>query len=144
MTRITDPDALFCYGTLCFAAIIRAVIGRVPQSIEATLPGFVCYQLHGASYPAIIPMPGDTAAGVLYKGISDKELRSLDKYEGREYLRKQIEVCDASGQLHNAWGYVLAPGYYHRLKKQPWSRQAFAKHEMAQYITRHGWRTRGQ
>ncbi len=134
---------LFCYGTLCFPEIMYSVIGRVPDMVEARLPGFICYELHGASYPAIVPERQGSVNGLLYTGLGVKELRCIDKYEGKQYLRAQIDVMDGEGKTQTAWGYILAPGQYHRLKKQPWCRHKFAKYELDKYIIRHGWRSRG-
>lgn len=132
---------LFCYGTLCFPAIMHAVIGRVPDAVEASLADYQCYALHGASYPAIIPENNACVNGLLYLGLDIKELRCIDRYESRQYLRVQVDVMDSAGNVHTAWGYLLAPGEYHRLKKQPWQRDKFAKNELGKYIIRHGWRS---
>jgi gamma-glutamylcyclotransferase (GGCT)/AIG2-like uncharacterized protein YtfP len=135
---------LFCYGTLCFPEVMHSVIGRVPASVEASLADFACYRLHGASYPAIIPEQHGVVNGLLYTGLAMKELRCIDIYEGRQYLRAQVNITYAEGAVKTAWGYLLAPGQYYRLKKQPWCRDKFAKDELDKYIIRHGWRSRGR
>ena len=134
---------LFCYGTLCFPEIMFSVIGRVPNSVEARVPGFTCYELHGASYPAMIPDQQGSVNGLLYTGLGIRELGCIDKYEGKQYLREQVAVMYGEGKTQTAWSYLLTPGQYHRLKKQPWCRRKFAKNELDKYIIRHGWRSRG-
>lgn len=133
-------SALFCYGTLCFPDIMRAVSGTVPTGTQATLGNYVCYQLYGVNYPAIVPAPGASVSGILYRNLQPQQLRCIDRYEGNQYNRTIVEVTDSEGQVHKVWSYVLAQVYYHRIKRQTWELDKFAKCYLAKYIRRHGWR----
>ena len=133
-------SALFCYGTLCFPQVIRSVIGTVPDSIAVRLEGYACYEVYGVTYPAIIPEHTATVAGIMYLGLDARQLKSIDNYESMQYERLPVHVVDNEGKLHKAWSYVLAPGQYHRIKKQPWSIERFAKNDLDKYISRQGWR----
>jgi len=119
---------------------MRAVTGVVPVAINACLENFVCYQLCGVDYPAIIPQAGAMVQGTLYTGIGAGELRSIDQYESYEYNRIRVRVKDSEGSWHVAWSYVLSPAHYRRIKRQSWSPDAFAKYQIEKYICRHGWR----
>lgn len=131
---------LFCYGTLCFPAVMRAVTGRVLPACQARLFDYACYQLHGELYPAIVPQKGTQVSGLLYTQLTRRELRLIDSYEGEQYLRQRLEVMDADSQLHQAWGYVLKPTCYQRIKMKHWSAELFAKNRPGKYIRQAGYR----
>ena len=45
---------LFAYGTLEIPAVMRAVVGIEPPSVEATLHGYARFLVKGATFPGII------------------------------------------------------------------------------------------
>lgn len=140
---MATSSSLFCYGTLSFPEVMCAVIGTVPDSIEARLAGYACYEIYGVSYPAIIPQQGITVSGTMYLGLGTRQLKLIDRYESTQYKRLLVRVVDNKDNLHSTWSYVLAPDQYHRIKKQPWLRSRFAKNDLDKYISQHGWRRAG-
>jgi gamma-glutamylcyclotransferase (GGCT)/AIG2-like uncharacterized protein YtfP len=116
--------SLFVYGTLMDDATRRRVTGAELVSVPATLHGYRRYALQGRAYPAIVPEPGATVAGQLLRGLSERALSRLDAYEGREYVRRRVQLtCDDDATV-SAWTYVLAGRYRARLAVRDW--QAFS------------------
>ena len=120
---------LFCYGSLTYAPIMRAVLGRLPSACRATMPGYTCIALAGEPYPALVPCNGTHVQGVVYLGLSPGSLRLLDNYEGELYRRVRVRPTLADGTRLEAWTYVLGMRYYHRKAHGRWSMQRFiARH----------------
>ncbi len=122
----TAPDALFAYGTLCFAEVMRRMGGRVPAGERAVLPGHRCRLLCGEPFPAVVPDPGEDTPGILYRGVDRELLARLDQYEGEWYQRAIRRVHLATGTAP-AWVYLLAPGHAHRLSTLPWRPEVFRR-----------------
>lgn len=132
--RLSMPEQLFCYGTLCFEEVMRRVSGAVPRSAPALLEGYACYALVGLAYPGIVPRQGAQVAGVLYLGLGRAQFAKLDAYEGGEYRRQRVWVNLGPTQRVQVWTYVLQPRYYHRLSDQVWSLAQFAGKQLTQYL----------
>jgi gamma-glutamylcyclotransferase (GGCT)/AIG2-like uncharacterized protein YtfP len=128
------PDHLFCYGTLCFADVMRRVSGTLPKSTPAMLLDYACYALLGLAYPGIVPRPGAQVGGLLYQGLSRAQLARLDAYEGAQYRRLRIWVNLGSERRVRAWTYVLQPRYYHRLTDRTWSLERFGREQLTRYL----------
>lgn len=127
---------LFVYGTLMTPAVMRAVIGRVPPHAPAVLPGYRRYGLRGRVYPVVVPERGASVAGVLYTGLSPRELARLDRYEDAFYRRVEVTVRDAAGRERRAWCYVLRPRSRVRLANRPWQHERFVRSALQNYLAR--------
>lgn len=85
-------DRLFCYGTLRDPTVIAALLGRVPQARPAVLPGHRRGLLAGRPWAGVAPAAGSDVIGTLYAGLTARELRRLDHYEGADYRRATIRL----------------------------------------------------
>jgi nudix-type nucleoside diphosphatase (YffH/AdpP family) len=74
--------SLFIYGTLCHLPLLQAVLGRVPQAVEAELPDHGVYWAAGHDFPVIVEQPGGVARGLLLPDLSSDDMARLDYYEG--------------------------------------------------------------
>lgn len=102
---------LFVYGTLRDPEMLAAVIGRkVPasQRLGARAPGYRAAFLAGRSYPALVPGRG-RARGFVLLGLSGEEMDRLDRFEGEEYRRAEIEVVVADGVIAAEAYFAVAP-----------------------------------
>lgn len=99
---------LFVYGTLLREAIQRKVIGRIPASQPATLNGYHRLRMLDKPYPVIRPSPNAKVNGRLLGGLTHRQLRQVDRYEGKEYRRKRVRVRLPDGSHRHAWTYVAA------------------------------------
>jgi gamma-glutamylcyclotransferase (GGCT)/AIG2-like uncharacterized protein YtfP len=100
--------SVFAYGTLQNPRILSAVIQRVPRigPIPCTAKGLRVYPIEGEYYPAgyLVNDQSVCASGTLWRGLSDKDLELLDRWEGDEYTRECINVCIEEDQ--KVWVYV--------------------------------------
>ncbi|KAE8266234.1 hypothetical protein A4X09_0g6112 [Tilletia walkeri] len=105
----------FFYGTLVHPAILERVIGNPGAHLRvrnALLPAHATWHVQKVDYPALVPISerrpqqqhpsssSDTDAeivvpGTLVSGLTDRDLRYLDLFEGDEYVRKEVDVRPA-------------------------------------------------
>ncbi len=85
-------DRLFCYGTLRDPAVIAALLGRVPRSRRAVLGEHRRGLLADRPWVGVAPAAGSAVEGVLYGGLSERELGLLDRYEGADYRRTTVRL----------------------------------------------------
>jgi len=127
---------LFVYGTLMTPAVMRVVIGRVPRHGPAVLPHHRRHGLRGRVYPVVVPEHGASVAGMLYTGLSPRELARLDRYEDAFYRRVEVTVRDATGRERAAWCYVLRPQSRIRLANRSWQQDHFERTALRGYLAR--------
>ncbi len=99
---------LFLYGTLRDPDLLAAVIGRAidwRNVLTAVAPGHTTIYYDNRVYPALVPAPGRTAAGLLILGFSAADLRLIDAFEGTEYRRAILPVI-VEDELHEADVYL--------------------------------------
>ncbi len=126
--------AVFTYGTLMTASIMRGVTGHSFQSVAATLHGFARYSVREENYPGIIEETGASVAGILYTGVDAISLERLDRFEGDMYRRIAVEVLDSRGSRLTAFTYLVREAYRQMLTKRPWDPEAFRKSGMNDFL----------
>lgn len=91
---------LFFYGTLRYAPLLELVLGHLPQTEPARLPGHAAVWAEGQAFPLIVPREGAAAEGVLVRGLSEEDRAALDYYEGGfVYSTRQMTVETAAGPV---------------------------------------------
>ena len=100
-------DRLFCYGTLQIPEVIKAVTGRTHVGVTARLFDYAIYRVKNAGYPGVIYSPDKETTGVLYSGVTEKELKILDLFEGDLYERICLDAIGHNGNNQRAWVYVV-------------------------------------
>ncbi|MFS0691772.1 gamma-glutamylcyclotransferase family protein [Streptomyces nitrosporeus] len=124
------PDALFCYGTLQFDAVLRALLGRVPQKTPAFVPGYRAAALEGRVYPGlVVGPPTNLASGVLLTDLSDKEWRILDAFEDARYELRELSLANGG----RGWAYVWPTG---GVRGDDWDAAAFEAQHLVAYAAR--------
>ena len=105
LDRFLSPGSmpLFTYGTLLFPEVLRALIGRVPQSHVASADGWRVAALKNRTYPGLVATPGGIAHGRLLTGLSDDEWCLLDNFEDRKYELRQMTLLGGQNSLAYVW-----------------------------------------
>lgn len=105
------PTTLFVYGTLKRRAPRRQhpLLRDARYLASASIRGAL-YDL--GEYPGLIRTSRDRQriAGELYalpEETATEMLRVLDRYEGREYVRRRVYVTLSNGKRRAAWAYLL-------------------------------------
>ncbi|RAY14951.1 gamma-glutamylcyclotransferase [Actinomadura craniellae] len=128
---LRESEPLFVYGTLRFPEVLQALLGRVPNRAPAEAPGLRVVALPGRVYPGLIPGAG-IARGLLLTGLTVREQRVLDDFEGPEYERRRIGLGDG----RHAAAYLWDPDADHL--DEEWSPQDFARRHLDDYVDRLG------
>lgn len=125
---------LFCYGTLMYAPVMCLVCGAVPPMEAVTLPDYVRLSVSGKPFPGVICKPGSVVHGVLYHGLTPRQLQQLDAYESDFYQRVQVRVTTARGAWFPAAAYIISPHTYNILNRHGWEPQRFARYFLPRYL----------
>ncbi|KAG8801329.1 hypothetical protein FRC17_006675 [Serendipita sp. 399] len=106
------PDLIysaFFYGTLLHPRILKRVLGRNGEDLNiapAILDGYIRHRVRGADFPAIIlastshqffntgaSTPDvDRVRGCYVSGLTEIDMKRLDRFESGLYSRKNVEV----------------------------------------------------
>ncbi|KPD12372.1 NUDIX domain-containing protein [Phaeobacter sp. 11ANDIMAR09] len=107
---------LFFYGTLRYVPLLELVLGRSGAGLDcaiATLADHAIYGVQDQIFPMIAQAEGETATGLLVRGLSKADLAALDYYEGGfDYALEPITVRLSEGESAAAQVYFPAPGQW--------------------------------
>ena len=125
---------LFVYGTLMVPEVMYAVTGRNFDPVPATLSGYRRCGIRGEVYPAIDESPEQNVAGLLYRGLDDRLLKLVDKFESSIYRRCRVQVESPGQLILQAWVYVISPGHRFLLSGRGWDLDRFRDRDLAAYL----------
>ncbi|MFJ5045596.1 gamma-glutamylcyclotransferase family protein [Streptomyces sp. NPDC088719] len=124
-----DAAALFAYGTLEFDGVLEARVGRVPQRVSASAPGWRAAALGGRVYPGLVAAPGSVVAGVPFTDLSRREWTILDAFEDDRYDLREVTLTSGERGLAYVWpdGEVL---------EGDWDAEQFRARHLGEYAAR--------
>ncbi len=125
---------LFCYGSLEFAEVMRAVTGRSFAHEPARLDGWVRVRFRGRKFPGLRPRLWSSAQGTLWRGIDERSAAKLDRFEGELYRRRSLPVRTHGGVSVTAQVYVVPDEHLTALSNAPWDRATFARESLAEFL----------
>lgn len=91
------------------------------RKINASLLGYKRGCIAGEVYPAIIASLSGTVEGMLVFGLSDRDIKVLDRFESDYYKRKSVSVAGDDGENYSAEVYLLRHKYRYRLLSTDWN-----------------------
>ncbi|MGC1430148.1 MAG: NUDIX domain-containing protein [Albidovulum sp.] len=107
----------FFYGSLCHPPLLRAVLGRDVQTLDARLDGHSVFWAKEGPFP-VITETGGRAIGVCVVDMSADDIARLDFYEGGfAYHTRDVTVATSDGPMR-ARVYYPNPGQVH--PASPW------------------------
>lgn len=127
---------LFCYGSLEFEKVMQAVTGRSFAGEPATLDDHARYRVRDADYPGLVPEPGASTEGTLFRDLDADTFATLDRFEGPLYERRALLVRVRAGGWRTAQVYVVREAQRHALTREPWDSQAFARDRLEAFLSR--------
>ena len=126
---------LFTYGTLMYEPVWQAVVGKTYQTQKGVLRGYAVYKVRQDVYPAIIKASkDDSVPGLIYYGIDETSLETLDRFEGEYYHRKTVDVAIDGSQQISCHAYVIKPAHFHILACDTWSAEWFEQHGLKKFL----------
>lgn len=124
---IAQRGDLFAYGTLQFPEVLRALLGRIPDSSPVTLDGWRAAALARRPYPGLVP--ANTAVpGILLTGLGADEQEVLDEYESGPYDLRELSLTDG----RPAWSYVWTDASC--VLGSDWSADEFAAEHLSGFV----------
>lgn len=124
------PDVLFCYGTLQFDDVLKALLGRIPQRTPASAPGYRVAALTGRVYPGLVVRTlGGSAPGVVLTDLSNDEWRILDRFEDEQYDLREVTLSSGA----TGWAYVWPGG---DVRLEDWDAAEFEARHLSAYAAR--------
>ncbi|MEU6350156.1 gamma-glutamylcyclotransferase family protein [Streptomyces sp. NPDC047072] len=124
------PNVLFCYGTLRFGDVLQALLGRIPERVPASAPGYRAAALQGRVYPGLIVCAnGSSAPGVALTDLSSDEWRILDAFEDERYDLREVALSTGGSGLAYIW-----PGG--DVRTEDWDAEDFERQHLAAYAAR--------
>lgn len=136
LMKLLEMRPLFVYGTLLFPEILRLLLGRLPGSSEAVLPGYHRFSIHDGAdirpYPAVFPQPASEVQGLLLHGLSPAEHAVLDAYEEEDYMKTAVSVLQDDQRIE-ASVYVWRADKRGQLRGT-WSPEAFRAEHLEAYL----------
>ncbi len=78
---LSPHPAVFLFGTLRDPDLLEVVLGAAPDTCDATLAGAHVARAAGQSYPVLVEAKGQTAQGLVLRGLTAEQLARLDYYE---------------------------------------------------------------
>lgn len=128
----------FTYGTLLSEKVLLAILGRVPQRIDAKLSGYSRAPIRGQCYPAVFKADGSSfVKGKLLLELSEKELLTLDDFEDPAYDRATVEVETVDGKRSNVRLWARPDGHVTDLiRERDWDFEQFKAEHEGNYVER--------
>jgi gamma-glutamylcyclotransferase (GGCT)/AIG2-like uncharacterized protein YtfP len=121
------------YGTLSIPEVRATVLGRRHEDVPARAAGFKRVRMRNRVYPAAVEAPGAWLEGRLYLGLDAAMLARIDRFEGRQYVRRRIEV-EAAGATRPADLYVLRDTYRATATDDPWDMETFVREHLPAFL----------
>lgn len=125
----SDAATLFAYGTLQFDVVLEALIGRIPQQVSASAPGWRAASLEARVYPGLVAAPDSVAPGILFTDLSRGEWAILDAFEDDRYDLNEVTLSSGGRGLAYIWpdGEVL---------DEDWNAEQFRTRHLEEYAAR--------
>lgn len=126
----------FFYGTLLDDAVFAAVVGRpLPPCVPATLAGYRRVYRAGASYPILRPAGNNSRVdGNIVDGLGITDVRRLRRFEGDEYVIRQLAVTDSRGALQESGVFLPKRGV--PASDREWTLDAWRRDDRATFLKR--------
>ncbi len=126
---------LFTFGTLQDADVLEVVLERAAAEVErvpARLRGYRIARLPDESYPVLVESRGDSANGLLLRGLSEVDFHRISFFENAEYKLEhcRVELTDAS----EVDAVYCSEGVTNSGLREPWSLEAWQRSEKPKFI----------
>ncbi|WP_321170011.1 NUDIX domain-containing protein [Sedimentitalea xiamensis] len=107
---------MFFYGTLRHTPLLEIVLGKAPERLDgcpARLADHAVRSVPGEPFPTLIAAPGETAPGLLVRGLTEQDIARLRFYEsGFDFDLVTLDVTDDDGTPTTAQVFFPKPGLW--------------------------------
>jgi hypothetical protein len=138
MTEILDGNKpLFAYGTLMFPAIMKSVMGRVPDFRPAAIKGYRRLVVTREVFPGLIAQheSNDWIEGLIYFEITPREWERLLAFEDELYNLERVNVQCCERDVE-ALAFIVPPGRRSLLSEKSWDPDEFRESLLELWATK--------
>ena len=125
-----DGRPLFAYGTLMFPAVIKSVIGRIPDSRPGVIDGYQRLKVAGELFPGLIREDSKSVEGLVYLSITGEEWERLTAFED-DFYELQAVTVECPGTNVSALAFIVPASQKSLLSDKTWSPDFFRKNHLA-------------
>ena len=97
---------VFTYGSLMFPDVWSRVVKGSYRALPVHAKDFARFAVRDETYPGAVVQAGAVLHGMLYCDVDTADLKALDRFEGADYQRIEIEVLAEDGQAYKAQIYL--------------------------------------
>jgi len=90
-------------------------------------------RVRGEHYPGLVPRPGASVEGVVYRAVPADAWVRLDRFEGDMYLRASVAVELADATIRRVQTYLIRPELSGCLEDRAWLLEEFLHHGKAEF-----------
>ncbi len=131
MTEVSyEGRPLFAYGMLMFPAVIKSVIGRIPDSRPAVIKGYRRLEVTGELFPGLIRENLESVEGLVYVSITRDEWGRLTAFEDQFYELQEVTV-ECLGTNASALAYIVPSSRKSLLSDKTWNPDFFRENHLA-------------
>ena len=129
------PLPLFAFGTLRDSDVLEVVLERAAIEIErvpARLRGYRVARMPDESYPVLVESRGQSADGLLIRGLSEVDFHRIAFFENNEYMFEhiRIELYDA----REVEAVYCSEGVTKSGAEEPWFLDQWQRSEKTEFI----------
>jgi hypothetical protein len=131
----------FVFGTLMYPRILEALLGAVPEMLDATLSGYRRCSIdvpgRAAKGPALVPSSTDKVRGKILCGLVPHQTKIIDLFEDAAsgYRRVRGQAQPKAGRLMDVDFYVATEQLRDYLSDDDWSETEFENQYYDMYVT---------
>ena len=131
MTKASyEGRPLFAYGTLMFPAVIKSVIGRIPDSRPGVINHYQRFKVAGELFPGLIRENSKSVEGLVYLSIAGEEWKRLIAFEDDFYELQEVTVeCPETNV--SALAFIVPPSRKSLLSDKTWNPDFFRENHLA-------------
>ena len=129
--------ALFAYGTLTSTEVMCALTGAnvAASAIPAILPNHRRVKLKNRSYPTVVETSGAEVVGMVFPDLDSFAWRTIDAYEGVEYLLTDCTVRTLTGKFLKVRVFMLREELSHLILDEEWDFDGWQEHNLAKAVS---------
>lgn len=118
---------LFAYGTLMCEDIMEEVSGCRVSGIAGVVRGYSRRPVRGERYPALAPDEKSRVEGVVYRNLPLSAWDRLDRFEGRMYVHRLVQVEMNNSAILPAETYIVRLKFLDHLEDSEWDFEDFLR-----------------
>ncbi len=128
---------VFTYGSLMFPEVWERVVKERYRSQSARIFGMRRFAVLDELYPAAVQgVVEDRLEGIVYLNVEERDLLSLDRFEGEQYVRKSVVAETEDGESLSVQVYEFKSEYHSLLDTSEWDAERFRSESLVEFLRR--------